>query len=160
VRRYAQDTTVSVGRSRAEVDDLLRAWGCERIGWADDYRVGRVELHFQWLRDDQTYLARFVLQLPDETQLRAVARDGRNGAFSPAKFERLRQGAGRHEHRVLLLWLKAALNAVEAGIIDPAVIFLPFLVGRDGRTFGDVAIARLPEILIHDASRLLPEARS
>ena len=51
MRRYAQDTSVSVGKSRGEIDELLRDWGCEAIRWSDDYRAGRVRLEFLWVRD-------------------------------------------------------------------------------------------------------------
>lgn len=72
----------------------------------------------------------------------------------------LRERAGRHEHRVLLLWLKAALNAVEAGLVDPASIFLSFLVGRDGRTVADVALPKLPSLIGGPAGLLLEDLRS
>jgi len=44
VRRYAEDTDVSVGKSRGEIDDLLRAWKCDGIQWTDHYDVGTVRL--------------------------------------------------------------------------------------------------------------------
>lgn len=102
-----------------------------------------------------TYLARFKVNLPDDAAIKKDAIDGRSGGFSPSKYQKMIAARGRQEHRILLLWLKAALNAVEAGIIDPALLFLPWLVGRNGKTFGDVALPRLPELLLHDAGRLL-----
>lgn len=35
MRRYAEDTSVSVGRSRGDIDDLLRAWGCTALQWGE-----------------------------------------------------------------------------------------------------------------------------
>ena len=155
MRRFAEDTSVPVARSRAQIDDLLRAWGCSGIAWIDDFDSGLVKLQFKWKREQQLYLAQFDLRLPDDGQLRKRARHDRTGAFLETKFRNLCDARGRQEHRVLLLWLKAALNAVEAGIIDPALIFLPFLVGRNGATFGAVALPRLPQLLIGNADRLL-----
>ena len=159
MRRYAQDTSVSVGKSRGEIDDLLRDWSAEAIRWSDDYRAGRVRLEFLWSRDGSQYLARFDLKLPDEDELRRKSIDLRTRRVSELKLKKAREAAGRHEHRVLLLWLKAALNAVESGLVDPAAIFLPFLVGQDGRTFADVALPRLPKLMNGSAGLLLEDQR-
>ena len=59
-----------------------------------------------------------------------------------------------------MLWLKAALNAVEAKLVDPAAIFLPFLVGTDGRTFADVALPKLPKLMNGSAGLLLEDQRA
>jgi hypothetical protein len=59
------------------------------------------------------------------------------------------------EHRVLLLWIKAAFNAVEAGIVTAEQIFLPFLEGADGKTVSEIAIPRMAELTRGSAGRLL-----
>lgn len=59
---------------------------------------------------------------------------------------------------MLLNWLKAALNAVDAGLVEVEAIFLPWLVGTDGRTLREVAIPRLPALLKGSAVGLLPES--
>jgi len=146
-RRYAQETTVSVGKSRGEIDDLLRSWGCDAIRWTDSFATGQVSIEFIWKREDVAYHARFSLQLPNEAELRKQAIDGRTRKPSASKFEKLRQGVGRQEHRLLLLWLKAALNVVDAGIIPAEAIFLPFLVAKDGRTVAETALPRLRLLL-------------
>ncbi len=131
----------------------------------DDFQDGRVCLHFVWRREDQDYLARFSLGLPTEDQLREQAVDGdqlreqavdgRSRRFSESKLRKLEDARGRAEHRQLALLLKAAFNAVEAGIIQPEQLFLSFLVGKDGRTVGEVALPRLPKLLSGGASLLL-----
>lgn len=156
MRRFAEDTTVSVTKSRGEIDDLLRAWHCDGIRWTDNFRDGVVTLEFTWSRDGVDYLARFTLQLPTEEEMRTRAIDLRTRRVSDVKLRKVREAAGRHEHRVLLLWLKAALNAVAAGLIDPATIFLPFLVGRNGQTVAEAALPRLAKLLEGSALALLP----
>ena len=146
-RRFAQDTTVPIAKSRGEIDSLLRAWGCGQIQWSDDYERGRVRLQFVWQRQERAYLARFDLQLPSDADLRSRAKDGRSQKFSEPKYRKLMEGNGRREHRALALFIKAALNAVEDGIISPEQVFLPYLVGRDGRTLAEAAIPRLPQLL-------------
>ena len=156
MRRFAEDTSVSVGRSRGELDDLLRTWGCHGIRWTDDYRAGRVVLEFTWDHEGLEYLARFSLEMPTEDELREEARDGRSRKFSDARYRKLVEARGRREHRVLVLWIKAALNAVDSGIVSAAALFLPFLVGGNGETVAEVALPRLPRLLEGSAARLLP----
>lgn len=154
MRRYAQETTVSVAKTRGEIDALLRRWGCDGIRWTDHYARGAIALEFIWHREDAEYLARFSIQLPSDKELRGEAKHQTTGRFLQTKFEKLQASRGRQEHRLLLLWLKAALNAVDAGIVEPETIFLPFLVGRDGQTVAEAALPRLQTLLV-DGSRAL-----
>lgn len=156
VSRFAQDTEVPIARSRAEIEKLLRNWKCDGIRWTDLYSRGLVFLEFMWNRsEDESYLARFHIQLPTDDQLSTHAIDQRSGRVSLNKLERLKEGRGRMEHRILALWLKAALNAVEAGIVNAETLFLPWLVGGDGQTVADVAIPKLQKLLGGSATRLL-----
>jgi len=156
VRRYATDTAVPISRTRGDVLALLTEWGCSSIGWFDDFENGLAQLYFRWPRDGVTYSARFSISLPTDADLRQRARHATTRTFLPAKFKQLQAGRGRSEHRVLLLWLKAALNAVEAGIIDPALVFMPFLVGNNGKTVGEVLLPRLKDIhALPDAGHLM-----
>lgn len=152
---FAEDTSVSVGRSRGEIDDLLRSWGADGIRWTDHFTEGNVCLEFLWTHQKLQYLARFSVQLPDRAELEKRAIDGRSNKPSENKLRQLLEARGRWEHRVLLLWLKACFNAIEAGIVTPEVIFLPFLVGKDGRTVAEVAVPKLSGLLAGSAGRLL-----
>ena len=155
MRRFAEGTSVSVGRSRGEIDDYLRRWGCAAIAWSDNFESGRATLRFVWKRESDAYLARFDIQVPTDEDLRKRAIDQRTRRFSEPKYRKIREGMGREEHRLLALWIKAALNAVEAGIIPAEVIFLPFLQGADGRTVAETALPRLPTLLSGGATALL-----
>lgn len=155
MKRYAAETDVSIGRSRGEIEDLLRTWKCSSIGWLDEFEIGRMTLQFQWKHEGVAYLARFTVKLPDDATLRKRSCHASQGYFLESKYDRMKQNNGRQEMRTLLIFLKGALNAVEAGILDPACVFLPFLVGHDGRTVAEVAIPRLRELLTSSADRLL-----
>ncbi len=153
--RYANTTTVAVAKSRADIDSLLRQWGCDGIRWTDQFLEGLVRLEFVWNHDGTNYGARFSLQLPDDDELRAESVHATTGRFLQAKFDKLSKARGRSEHRVLLLWLKAAFNAVEAGIVTAETLFLPFIVDANGQTFAEVALPRLPMMLEGGAEQLL-----
>jgi hypothetical protein len=158
VIRYAEGTSVSIGRSRGQIDDLLRAWGCTGTSWTDDWESGVAVLQFRWRRaEDEVYLARFTLRLPSEEQLRQRARHERTGKVLDTKLAKLRKEAGQQEYRVLFIWLNGAFNAVEAGIVTAETVFLPFLVGNDGRTVAEVALPRMKHLLsAAGAQALLP----
>jgi hypothetical protein len=160
-RRYAEKTAVPIGRSRGEIDHLLRQWGCLGIQWTDAFDQGRVALRFVWERGDTKYMARFTLNLPTDEDLKKEAVDQRSASrqISEGKLRKLQDGRGRSEHRVLLLWLKAAFNAVEVGIVSAEEIFLPFLEDANGKTFAEIAIPRLPDLLQGSATKLLGTGR-
>jgi hypothetical protein len=157
MRRYAEDTAVPISRSRGEIDSLLRAWGAQGIQWTDDFEHDRVMLRFVWPRGDQRFMARFVVRLPGRAELEPEAIDQRTRRVSPGKLERLLLERGKREHRVLALWLKAALNAVDCGLVEAETIFLPFLEDRNGKTVAELALPRLGILLEGSAMKLLAE---
>lgn len=154
-KKFAEDTTVSIAKSRGEIDDLLRRWDCDGIRWTDMFKKNQTILEFSWAGGDRVYLARFVVDLPTDEILRGRSGNAASGKFMASKYRRAKELAGRQEHRVLCLFLKGAFNAIENELIAAEVIFLPFFVGPDGRTVAEVALPRLPELLASGSETLL-----
>ena len=162
---FAKDTSVPVARTRGEIDTLLRAWGCDGIAWADDYRARAVTLRFLWTRSEgEQYSARLTLRFPSPAEVKArhaAEVQNRSRYVAPladTEADRRADQAARAGHRVLLLWIKAALNAVAAGLLTAEEVFLPHMEGSDGRTVAEVALPRLRDLLTGaPASRLLPQ---
>lgn len=148
-KKYAEGTTVPITKSRGDIDRLLRDWGCDRIAWEEDFRAGVIALRFVWTKDEQSYAAKLTVRLPTEADIRArrEVRDGRNGRINENKVKLALERNGRPEMRLLLLWLKAAFNAVEAGILDPQVMFLPFFVNAEDQTVSEVIVPNLPQLM-------------
>lgn len=155
MRRFAQDTQVPISRSRGEVDAILRAFGAKGIQWSDDYEHDKAILRFIWAHEGIDYLARFSIHLPGRDELSKDAIDGRTGRTSENKLALLMSARGKQEHRLLLLWIKAALNAVEAGLVDAETLFLPFLEDKQGRTVAEIAVPRMAQLTDGSAARLL-----
>lgn len=148
-RLYAEDTRVPLSQTRGEIDRLLRGWNCDGIQWTDEHVRGRVTLRFLWTRQSVTYVARFAIAIPTDAEIQ-------KSGLSPSKVEKALRDRGKREHRLLLLWLKAAFNAIEGGIIPAELLFLPWLEGRDGQTVGEKALPRLQQLLVaHSADALL-----
>lgn len=157
MRRYAENTQVPISRSRAEIDKLLRAWKCDGIQWTDDFTHDRVMLRFSWPHGDERFQARFIIALEKEENVRQKCNYALGSVvkFSQSQYEKALARRGAREHRVLALWLKAALNAVEEGIVEAAALFLPFLEDRHGKTMAEIAVPRLEALLKGSGDALL-----
>lgn len=138
MRRYAQDTKVPISRSRAEIDKLLRRWKVEGIQWTDEFSLDRVVLRFAFPHEGKRFGAKFVVRLPSAQDLRPEAIHGSTGRLIPEKLQKLLDARGKQEHRLLLLWLTAAFNAVAGGLVPVEQLFLPFLEDSKGRTLGEI----------------------
>lgn len=156
MRRFAEKTQVPISRSRGEIDQLLREWGADAIQWSDDLKNNKVMLRFLWTWQDHQYVARLTIGLPTAKDLEKNAINKKTGGISQSKLNALLTGRGRQEHRVLALWLKAAFNAVAAGIVTAESLFMAFFEGKDGQTLGEVALPKMPLLLSGRADKLLP----
>jgi hypothetical protein len=154
-RKYAAETTVSVAKSRGEIDKLLQEWGATGVQWTDEWDTGTITLRFQWPHKANLFRARMSLSTPPEDELRLEACNKNTGVFSFAKMKKLQAARGKQEHRLLFILIKATLNAVDAGVITDVEAFLPYLEGNDGRTVGEVGSERLPMLMKNNAGALL-----
>lgn len=133
-KRAYEGTSVTIGRSREQIDILLRNWGVSGIQWEDDFKRGIVNLRFRWENDGTNFVARYQIPLDDDEKLEEQAIDGRSGKPSEKKLERLKAERGKREHRVLAAFLKNVFEAVEQGVIDAEAVFLPWIEDSEGVT--------------------------
>ncbi len=143
---YARDTSVPVGRSRNEIEQLLQKHGADGFsyGWTSTHD----KVEFAW----QGKHIRFLLPRYVDAQVKALF--PRRASWSVSAFTRAREQADRQRWRALLLVVKAKLEAVECGIAMFEQEFLAFIVLADGRTVGDCIVPRLGE---GQTQRLLAE---
>jgi len=153
---YASNTDVPIEESRSQINLLLRNWGVSGIQWTEDYENNRMMLQFVWRHKEIPYMAKMVVNLPTDEVLTERAKHKRSGRVLEDKLELLKETRGWREHRVLYIFLKGSFEAIENGIITAEQLFLPWLVGRDGRTVGEVIAPRLPSLLSDTAAALLP----
>lgn len=149
---YAKGTSVSIERSKGEIEKMLRRYGCSQFssGWANDgpEHFAHVSFRFQ-----ETAI---LLGLPMPHTSKFVV--------SPAGRRRTRESAEkayadecRRRWRALLLVLKAKLEAVECGISTLEREFLADVVLPNGKTLGEWAVPKLAEI--QSGRLLLPAHR-
>lgn len=120
---YARDTSVSVEKSRAEIETTVRRYGATAFssGWNVD-GMARVE----FMASDRR--VRFTLTLPAQTDRRFRMSPGGRKRLNEAESNRAWEQACRSKWRSLLLAIKAKLEAVASGISVFEDEFLAFVV--------------------------------
>lgn len=142
--RYASETTVSVEKSRAEIESTVRRYGASGFisGWLGNQAMIQFEARGRRVK--------FILTLPDKGERRFTHTPGRGMRRSPAEAEREWEQGCRQSWRALALCIKAKLEAVEAGITTFEHEFMAHIVLPSGLT---VAETIMPDLL---AGRALP----
>lgn len=131
---YAENTSVPVERSKAEIEGMLTRYGADQFvsGWAD--RRARVQF-----RAAGRYV-RFTIQMPDPKEKRFTQDprcSWRERADVPA--QKAYDQEVRRLWRALCLVVKAKLEAVSSGIATFEDEFMANIVMPDGKTVSDHA---------------------
>lgn len=116
---YASTTSVSVERSRLEIERLCHRHKCDQFGSAINYITGTARVQFR----AQNRIIRFELSLPKSEEFRQTA-----------KWEQ----ACRSRWRALVLVLKAKLESVENEIASFEEEFMPYIVMPNDQTLGAI----------------------
>lgn len=128
---YAEKTSVSVARTKADIEELVQRYGANQFvsGYKDNVAVIGFSMAGRQIR--------FILPLPDKqahefwyTPSRGLRRDNDSAAYAWEQ-------ACRSRWRALYLIVKAKLEAVDAGISTVEREFLYDIVLPDGRTAGE-----------------------
>lgn len=143
---YADAT--SGEKARGEVVRLLRGFGCERVGFMDDYQRRELLLQFVWrgreisLRASAAGWAAAYLRENPWNHRRKVDR---------ATYERKALDQGLTAvNSILRDWVKGQVTAIETGILTFEAAFLPWMLTRHGT----------PLIDYLEEHQLLPAPRS
>jgi len=133
---YAENTSVSVESSRAEIERTLARYGASAFmyGWSQDKAV------IQFAASERQ--VKFVLTLPDkedpEFTTYVTGRVNRTTyRRTDTEIQKRWEQACRQRWRALNLVIKAKLEAVEAGISEFEDEFLAHIVLPDGSTAGE-----------------------
>lgn len=141
---YAADTSVSVEKTRAEIETLLNRHGASRFGYmtADSHAV------IGFMMEGKA--VKFTLPLPrrDEKQFthRKTTAYNTYAPRNPDDVYKAWEQACRSRWRSLYLNVKAKLEAVSVGITTFETEFLAHFVVLGGVTLGERIIPQLEEI--------------
>lgn len=144
---YAQDTSVPVEKSRAEIEGTLARYGASRFGYMTDERSAMIGFVMNGKA------IKFVLPLPnpaaEEFTIQIYTYRGRETSRAPRAPEgarKLWEQACRSRWRSLSLCIKAKLEACAAGITDFETEFLAHIVTPGGQTIGQRMLPQLEEM--------------
>lgn len=124
-------TATSGATARDEITKVLRRFGCESVGFMDDFDKHEVLLAFshrgrpvQLRASAKGWAQMFLKQEPWTSRRRG----------SKAEYE---QAALRQGHvavnSILRDWIKGQMTAVECGILSFEAVFMPYMLTSDGR---------------------------
>lgn len=148
---YAEGTTVSVEKSKAEIEATLARYGAAEFasGWNQDQAMIGFQCRGKFVR--------FILPLPKRDDKRFTHTAGRNLPRTPAESYKAWEQACRQRWRALALCIKAKLEAVESGITTFEDEFLAHIVMPNGETIGHWMAPQLEQIQqSKQMPRLLP----
>lgn len=150
---FAKDTTVSVEKSRAEIEKLITRYGATSTAFMNG--PGRAMILFE----AKGRRIMFELPLPDRDEKRFKF-DGRHSLRSGDKITAAWEQACRQSWRALALVIKAKLEAVETGITSFEDEFLAHIVMPDGQTVATHIKPRIAEAYEHGTMlALMPPTR-
>ena len=135
--KYAENTSVSVEKSKMEIERILRRYGatCFASGWDDTRATVLFEAHKRRIK--------FILPLPPKDEYTKTP-EGKTRHKADMIELAWEQGC-RSQWRALALVIKAKLEAVESGVALFEHEFGMQTVLPDGRTVGETVIPHIDE---------------
>ena len=151
-RRFAEGTSVSSDRSRAEIDGLLMRYGANSFVYGMNADSAMVAFEMRSRR------IKFVLPMPDRADAKFTMgvhpHSHKPIKLAPDKIAERYEQATRERWRALVLCIKAKLESVESGIETFEEAFLPHIVMSNGRTIGETLLPDIARLV--DSSKLPP----
>ena len=135
---YAENTSVPVDRSKAEIEKILMKYGAQDFAYMTKKEMAAIAFSAHGKR------VRFLLPLPDPNdekfQTTPTGRQRNNSTSSQAYEQEIRR-----RWRALALAIKAKLEAVDTGITTFEQEFLAHIVLPNGKTVAEEAIPAIEQ---------------
>jgi hypothetical protein len=143
--KFASQTTVTVEKSRAEVERELVRFGASGFtsGWQED----RALIEFIY----KSKKIRFVLELPARKDFMKQPSKSR-GIWNDKRIDEAREQAKRQRWRSLALIVKAKLVAVTDDVHTFETEFMPHIVMPDDRTVAEHVRPHIEQALLTQVS--------
>ena len=123
--------------ARDEIQKILRKFGCESIGWMDEYQTKVVTLVFVWngrrvqlKASAGGWAALYLRENPWNSRRRLGKADYEQQALNQGMIA---------VNSILRDWVKGQVTAIETGILQFEHVFLPHMLTMDGKTIAESA---------------------
>ncbi len=148
--RYAKNTRVPVDRSRVEIEKVLVNYGADKFM----YMSGTTGAAIAFSMANRNI--KILVPLPDRGADQFMLRKTRGDPTERAQGEgdRLWEKEVKRRWRALLLVIKAKLEAVESGIAEFEMEFMPYMVLPGGQTVGEKVLPNVQEA--YDSGKKIP----
>lgn len=137
--KYAEQTTVSSERSRAEIETILGRYGATSFAYMWQGTTALILFEYKEKR------IRFMLKLPSRDDKKIKYTPERGTVRSREAQEKAYEQAVRQKWRALALVIKAKLEAVESGISVFEEEFMANIVLPNGQTTAEYMIPQINE---------------
>jgi hypothetical protein len=140
---YAKNTSVSVEKSKGEIDRTLQRYGADQFisGWDTKQNMAMIGFSMN------SRQIRFFLPLPEQDDPEFTKTPTGKRKKPDAALAAWEQGC-RQRWRALALMIKAKLEAVESGITEFEDEFMAHIILPNGTTFGDWAKPQIEEAYV------------
>lgn len=130
---FANGTSVTVEKTRTEIEKLLMQRGAAQFGTITDIERGMAIIGFKY----KGLQIQMQIPLPDRKHKDFTMKKKGWGHNTDEKAYALYEGEIRRRWRCLALALKAKMVSVADGVTTFEKEFLPYVVTADGTTIGD-----------------------
>ena len=148
---YATNTTVSVSKTKAEIEDVLTRYGASNFATAMIDAKNQAGIFFRLhTKAGEALAVRITPPLPAKADFakKIAGRGWKRGEVdcTPEEQNKLWEQACRSKWRALLLVVKARLEACDAEISTIEREFMPDIVTENGQTVGELVMRQLPAL--------------
>lgn len=128
------EEATSGAKARDEIVKLLRRFGCESVGFMDNFEEGELILAFNHRGRNVTLKASAKGWAAMYLKEHPYHANHRNRGLSEADHKRKALAQGLVAiNSVLRDWVKGQVTAVECGILQFEHVFMPYMLAKDGR---------------------------
>lgn len=128
--------------AREEVQKILKRFGCECVGFMDDYETKSVLLAFshrgvniQLRASGLGWASAWLKENPYTYRRRTNRQDWEQAALAQGMIA---------VNSILRDWVKGQITAIETGILQFEHVFMPYMLTKDGRSILDHMQKLLP----------------
>lgn len=150
VKSVPYESASSGASARDEITKILRRFGCESVGFMDDFENYEVLLAFkhrgrsiQLRASAKGWAQMYLKERPWTSRMRSEKRSYEQNA--------LKQGLVA-VNSILRDWIKGQVTAVECGILSFEAVFMPYMLTSDGTPLIE-RVSRMQELLPAPESR-------